>query len=355
MPRLALFVVLFAVLSLFLAGCSRGPEKVITSNGTRVTDFDVSGRAICYTSRLSTPSDATEKLVFRDRATGNETVLESDFVGSFSLSGGRVAYFNRKLTDKDKDFVGPIVLYDAAEDQAKETLSARVSTLALDGKNLLVEKTFLRDRSTGSDVFLFDLDTGAETELSSGGEEATAYNETPALSGNTVAWLENVWRDKKFTLKIHDLASGKTADVPLPDRANFAVSGSKVVYSFADEKKVRRVHLYDVSSGADILIASLPRLVSEPAIEGDAIAWTEHIPKDRFKPIPGQPLMDEKDVRDVFVYTISSASKREIASALFATGARVRISVGRVYMNLYRNAPPPGASNLVVPVDLVVW
>ncbi len=351
-------VIVFTLLCAFLAvaGCSRGPEKIVSVDGSRVVTFEVNGSVIVYTPRVATPSDATEKLVVRDRATGAETVLETDFAGSYSLSGRRLAYFNRMLTDKDKDFVGPVVLFDADSGQKTEILSAAVRGLALDGKNLLVEKTIRKDMSTGSDVFLFDLDSRAEKRLSSGGEDATAYNETAAISGNTAVWLENKWRDKTYAVKVYDLAAGTSVDIPLSSRVTtLAVSHPYVLYGFTDEAKTNQLHLYDVTSRSDTLVPTSSRIIGQPVMGDGLVAWTEYVTKERFNPIPGQPLMDEKDVRDVFTMGIASSSKKTIATDLFAIGARLAVSEGRVYMTLYRNPPPPGASNLSVSVDLVRW
>ena len=65
--------------------------------------------------------------------------------------------------------------------------------------------------------------------------------------------------------------------------------------------------------------------------------------------------MDEKDIKDVFVYEIDSGRKRKVVGYLLAIGPRVVLHKGRVYMNVYREYPPPRASNLVVPVDLCTW
>ena len=65
--------------------------------------------------------------------------------------------------------------------------------------------------------------------------------------------------------------------------------------------------------------------------------------------------MDEKDIRDVFVYNVNTGRKRCIAEALLCMGGRIAMCDGRVYLSVYRQYPPPGASNLLVPVDLWVW
>ncbi|MHC4715052.1 MAG: TolB family protein, partial [Planctomycetota bacterium] len=322
--------------------------------GRRVSDFDFADGRIVYEWSPAQLISTRGHLVVLDPATGAETVLDDDMDHPWAASGSRVVLLNKKTLDDERK--ADLVLFDLDSGAKKTLVHDRISGLDLDSDNLVYALKF----RVGSDIVLYDLTTGATKTISTGGSTDEVANRDPKIDGNFIAWEAYNYKTRTAAIVVYDIASGESSrfDIaaPLP---RLEMSEGRIVY-VQRQGKTADIHLYDISAQSDSTIASLEGLASNPFVEGDKIAWTEYIAKEEFKGVPGQPLMDEKDFRDIFVYEIfvyeiGSGKKKKVAGNLLATGGRAKPFGGRVYCNVYREYPPPGQSNLRVSVDLIVW
>lgn len=338
------------LIPLVAGGCGRRGEVLTAGrSGRRVADFFVEGDWVVYRWYPTQLISTRGHLVALNAATGREHVLGSDTSGPFALDGGRVAWVDTSTTDDERK--SEIKVRQLSEQTDRSIAREVVLGLDMAGDYLVWVQKYER----GSDVVLYNLASEERRTISTGGSTGEAANRDVRIDDGTVAWEAYDWKTRSSQLALYDIASGKLSTFkiaePLP---HLEISKGRVVYVQRRETTAE-IHLYDVSSGSDSVIASLEGLATSPYIEGGKVTWTEYILKEDYKPVPGQPLMDERDFRDLFVYQIDGGAKKKIAGNLLATGGRSKLFGGRVYCNVYRKPPPPGRSNLTVSVDLVAW
>lgn len=346
--------IIFAILILsglfVVSGCSSGSDVLTAQHsGRRVGKFDVDGQWVLYEWTPAQNISTQGHLVLLDTTTGDEIELVNNLRGPIALSGGRAAWWNGR--DRDDEGKADVILYDIDAGSKKTIAHAKVRNLDLGADHLVWEEGY----KFGSDIVLYDFDSSETKTISKGGSNEVVKNRDPKTDGSTVAWEAHNLKEKTSEIAVYHISDGtlKTfgLDEPLP---KFEISEGNIVYRRTGGGRTD-IFLYDTASGSGTPIASPLRLTSLPHIEGDKIVWTQHIPKEEFRGVRGQPLMDEKDFREIYLYDVISGGTEKVAGPFLGTGGRARIAGGRVYMNIYRKNPPPGKSNLIVPVDLHVW
>jgi len=334
-----------------LTGCGMKADNLTNEHtGRRVGDYDVDGMNIAYVWYPAQHMSVQGHLVVLDQISGKEVELETDLSGPMAMCSGRVVWANSR--ERDKAGETDIIVYDLDEGGKRAIAHAKVQSLDADGDHVVWSESY---EAYASDIILYDIDSGEQKTISSGGKEGDMMHRDPCIGDGTIAWEAYDRSTRNSKIALYDISSGTLSTIDVPqDRPHQSVSGDRLVY-FLRQGSKQEIHLYDISAEKDKVIAILDRLRGFPYIEGDKIAWCEHVRKEDFKGIPGQPLMDGNDIRDVFVYNIGSGNKRMLAKYLLSIGSKIAIHDGRVYLAVYRDYPPPGASNLVVPVDLWVW
>ena len=342
--KLTVPAILFA--AALLAGCgSKGDVLTGAYEGRRVQDSDVEGQWLAYVWTPAQLVSVQGHVVLMNLADGSETELDGDMSGPMALSGNYLVWCNTRR--QVSDLVSPITLYDLAAKSSREIGKARVGGLDAAG-DFVVWENILK---TKSEVVLYDVKSGAAKTISPPDVESVSCR-GPKISDRAVVWETFVWKTRQSSVTVYDLASGAFSSFDVPaDTQISGISGWQVLY-VTRKDATAEIHLYDIAAKSDRVAVSPPRFAMAPAFDGSTIAWGQYIEKKDFKPIPGQPLFNEKDFRDIFICDAASGSPRQVASSLLTTGAHLAVKDGRVYCAVYRTLPPPGASNLTVPVDL---
>jgi len=336
---------------LLLSGCGQTAEILtVHCDGRRVGASDADGGYIAYVWYPAQLISTQGHLVLLDSIMDSEVELEPDLNGPMAMCNGCVVWWNARA--RDKEGKSDVIVYDVDSRKKTAVAHAKVQGLDADGDHSVWAESY---ESFGSDIILYDIEAEQQQVISSGGREGDMTHRDPRIGDGTVAWEAYNRKTRESAIAIYDIDAGNLSSIAVSQAyPRVSVSGNRLVYCVKNGGE-REIHLYDISAGNDRVIASLKRLATSPYIEGDRIAWCEHVTKDEFKGIPGQPLMDEEDIHDVFVYNINSGSKRILAKYLLTSGGGISIHDGRVYLHVYRDYPPPGSTNLIVPVDLWVW
>ena len=349
--RMRIIIFLSAALATAsLAGCGGGGEALTAGfEGRRVGQYDVDGGRIAYVWSPAQHISLQGHLVLRDIG-GGEKELDPDLNGPMAICGRGVVWANSR--SRDAEGKRDVTFYNFDEGRSAVIAHAKVQALDADGGHIVWSESH---EFGGADIILYDVDSGQTKTISSGGKDGGVMNRGPRVGEGTVAWESYDGRKGSSSFSVYDIASGELSSIDVPNAcSHLSVSDGRLVYCVR-RGSTHEVHLYESFAKSDEVVATLDRLEAHPFIEGDTMAWAEHVRKEDFRGISGQPLMDERDIRDLFAYSIRSGKKRTVAKYLLATGGRVSVHGGRIYMNVYREYPPPGASNLVVPVDLIVW
>ena len=335
------------------SGCGRHPEVVTADlQGRRVNAFEVEGDWMVYTwapaQAISTPTH----LVVRNLRTGEETELVADYRLSigFAIDHGRIVYpiRNRGGGNEPVD----VVMYDTASRSKKTVLQAPVRRFDLSGDYLVCE----HGPYASTTVVLFNVSTGERRNLSAQAGTDGQANIFPRIDGQTVAWTVHDRALGQYQLCLYDIDAGRATPTPVihPNRFKTDLSGDHLVYWVARGND-RMINLYEISRGTDRVIACGPRLHDNPSIAGHFVAWSDHIPKDEFKPVPGQPLYDEKDYRNLYVHDIRSGRTTQIASSVFEMFRHRVTEDGCVYAAVQREMTDRRKSNLNYGVDVWRW
>jgi hypothetical protein len=340
-------VFLSILLLITVVGCGIKVENVTANlTGRRVGQCDADGEYLAYIWHPAQLISTQGHLVLLDRVAGTETELESDLSGPWAMCEGRVVWWNARLRD-DKG-KSDVIVYDVRSGEKEAIAHVKVQDLEADGTSVIWKEP----SGTGDDVVLYNTEIEERKVISSPAAEGeTIYHNNLQFDDGTAAWEACNATTRKTGIELYRVETGELSRVDIPgEHAPMSVSGNRLVYC----PKKGEVHLYDIAAGTDQLIQTVERLAGPPSIEADKIAWCEHVTKERFKEIPGQPLFNEKDVCDVFLFDINSQEKKMLAEYLLSNG-HVALHEGRVYLSALRENPPPGESNMVVPVDLLVW
>lgn len=324
-----------------VTGCTGGSGKNLTADleGRRVEWFDVDGSWAAYRWTPNNAQSTPQAVVLRELGSGAETEIESGGnYGSVAIDGGIVAYVKRGGDP------GSIVAYTASSGTSETIATGRVDSV---------------DAGAGRAVWE-DAETGLAMigSLAGGGGAAmdSAENVTdimPRIGATHAVWVRNDRAANEHRLMVYDVASGSASPTDITSTSRFTadVSGTKVVYCIFGEPE-DAIHVYDIATRSDQVIATGSRMVDTPRIEGNYVVWLEHIPKEEFGGVAGQPLYDERDFRNLMRHDLSAGSTKELAHNVFGLRDPLPVADGMVYARAPRAITPPGQSNTSDLIDI---
>lgn len=335
--------VLLTLLILTIAGCTGGSGKNLTSDleGRRVEWFDVDGTWAAYRWTPNNAQTTPQAIVLRELDSGAETEIASGGnYGSVAIDSGIVAYVKRGGSGEPS----AIVAYTANSGASETIATGRIDTM---------------DAGAGRAVW-DDVESGLAMigSLAGGGGSAmdTAENVSdfmPRIGTTHAVWVRNDRATRENRLMVYDVAAGSASatEISSPDRFIADVSGGNVVYCVFGEPE-DAIHVYDIATRSDNVVATSPRIVDAPRIEGDYVVWLEHISRDEFGGVAGQPLYDERDFRNLMRHDLSLGTTKELAHNMFGLRDPLPAADGTVYARAPRAITPPGQSNTGDLIDI---
>jgi len=176
---------------------------------------------------------------------------------------------------------------------------------------------------------------------------------THAVIPAQAVWVRNDCSADIHRLMVYDIASGSATATDITPSKRFVadVSGNQVVYCIYGEPEYE-IHVYDIASRSDRVLATSPRVMDKPRIEGTIVVWTEHIPKEEFGGVAGQPLYDERDFRNLMRHDLSSGLTKELAHKVFGLSDPVPVADGTVYARAPRAITSAGRPNTGDLIDI---
>lgn len=346
-------VMLAAVCAALVLGCGAKTGEVLTADfeGRRVQAFQIEGVWLLYVWAAANRQTEPTQLVLRNLHSGSEQVLDPDWRGgTFALHDRRVAWWSRR----EADDTGVAPFYVRPATAAKPHVVARGAARSLDlSADVLVWDEHRGDRSA---IMMVELPSGAPKELAVARGDRQRRVSQPLISGDRIVWLDYDGPSGMYALKQHDRPSGLTSGLGvMHDQAfQFEMSGDEVVFTVGTGG-TRELHRYDFGRQEDHIIATGERLTSYVAVENGTIAWAERIAEEDYKPVPGQPLMGPGDFHNIYRYSVDSGTTTCLAENVLTIPPHIGVAGGKVYVTVYRELPPPGETNLIVPIDLLRW
>ena len=336
-------LLLVTVLVLTVSACTGGRGKNLTSDleGRRVEWFDVDGAWAAYRWTPNNAQTTPQHIVLRELSSGSETEIDTGgSYGAVAIDTGIVAYIKRGSGGAPSE----IVAYTMNNGSSQTIATGRITSLDAGAGRAVWE-----DQDTGM-AMIGSLAGGGGAPMDSA-DGVTDIQ--PAIGTTHVAWVRNDRGAGVHRLMVYDIAAGSATatDITSPSRFIAHVSGNQVVYCIYGEPE-DEIHVYDIASRSDRVIASSPRVEDGPRIGGNIVVWTEHIPKEEFGGVAGQPLYDERDFRNLMRHDLASGSTKELAHNVFGLTDPVPLADGTVYVRARRAITPAGRSNTGDLIDI---
>ncbi|MCL4691598.1 MAG: hypothetical protein KJ060_03705 [Candidatus Hydrogenedentes bacterium] len=336
-------LVLLFIVVIAITGCTGGSGKNLTADleGRRVEWFDVEGNWAAYRWTPNNSQTTPQAIVLRELGSGAETEIESGGnYGSVAIDGGIVVYVKRGGSGEPS----AIVAYTVNSGASETIATGRIDTM---------------DAGAGRAVW-DDSQTGLAMigSLAGGGGSAMDAVENvsdfmPRIGTMHAVWVRNDRATRENRLMVYDLSAGSASatEITSPDRVIADVSSGNVVYCVFGQPE-DAIHIYNIATRSDNVIATSPRIVDEPRIEGNYVVWLEHISRDEFSGVAGQPLYDERDFRNLLRHDLASGSTKELAHNVFGLRDPLPAADGTVYARAPRAITPPGQSNTGDLIDI---
>jgi beta propeller repeat protein len=139
------------------------------------------------------------------------------------------------------------------------------------------------DRNGNDDIYLYDLSTNQETQITEYG------GENPSISGDKIVWEDD------YDIYMYDLSTNQEIQITTGSifTKNPSISGDKIVW-----KESGIIYMYDLSTNQEIQITTGSFLTKNPSISGDKIVWED----------------DRNGNDDIYMYDLSTNQETQITT-----------------------------------------
>lgn len=130
------------------------------------------------------------------------------------------------------------------------------------------------DRRTGdTDVYLYDISTGIERQLTNGAED----KKNPAVSGHYVVWQDNKYSGigNGTDIVLHDLTTDTTLRIAnlTGDQTNPSIDGDLVVWQDRRNSVNSDIYVYSISSATETQVSHASGDQINPRVSDNIIVW----------------------------------------------------------------------------------
>ncbi|MFC1612019.1 MopE-related protein [Myxococcota bacterium] len=221
-----------------------------------------------------------------------------------TVSGTRVAYMDYRLGGS------AIFMFNLATGIETQVTDRGFVSPYLDGDRLI-----MRDMSDGGmgPLVLYDLTSNTSRPITS----HRSYKDSPFIRGDSVVWHEE--RNGNWDVYYYDIRSDVERRIttdPASD-ADAKISGHRIVFN-SNRRGQYEVYLYDLDTGTETLLAPNGRMQATPTIEGDLVVWREPI----------------GTIFNVIVYDLATEERRQITPSVGAYNNGSQARAPRISGNL---------------------
>jgi len=317
---------------LALAACGGGEPEIITAefDGRDCELYVVDETWLVYSWSPPVSTSRPLQLLARNLATGIETELEADWRGSgaLDLDGGRVVYLRNAPGEGNLE----LVVRDLNSQSTLSMATGRLSEPRISGSNVAWTQY---DEAGARRIALGSVHSGFQNTVAYADQPEHPTDNRPRISGNDVVFQRMEGTNRISSLYHHNIATGATQKLPIE-------AFQTNVYDLSDGRAVYRrtgedvFYVMDLATQTERHLADVPRWIEGPTMRGNLVAWASHMPREDFKGVAGQPLMDERDYRTLHVMNIDSGKTITPIKDTFGM-LRIRITEDRrIYAEIPR-------------------
>jgi len=130
------------------------------------------------------------------------------------------------------------------------------------------------DRTGDSNVYLYDISTGIERQLST----TPWYEMQPVISGHYVAWQDDRYSDSNnYDIVLYDLDTGMSTRIAneTGEQANPAIDGNIVVWQDYRNEADYEIYLYSISDKTETQVSSAGGDQLFPRVSDNIVVWED--------------------------------------------------------------------------------
>ncbi|WP_240664303.1 hypothetical protein [Methanosarcina sp. MSH10X1] len=261
---------------------------------------------------ISTSGFAYNPAIYGDKIVWQDNRNEKTDIYMYDLSTKTETQItNTEQTDGNPAIYGDRIVYSSYGDPEicicsistkKETqinISGYAENPVIYGNRIV----YSSDRNGNIDVYMYDLLTKKETQITSS-PDAQTY---PAIYGNRVVWQDDGGEDDGWVnhgIFMYDISTNKKMRISPTELAYYpAIYSNRIVYASTRNGNTD-IYIYDLSTKKETQITSSPDTQTHPAIYGNRIVWVDTGGED-----------DGWENHGIFMHDISTNKKMRISSS----------------------------------------